>query len=143
MNDGITLPDCDALLGRKKMSIPFLGTLCIEPAADQSRVVYMMPTLRSWSKDYWYVWLIFTLIVLLSLLACVFQCSRWCHRIKHRQEREMRKKRLNEMPRLTSTRFRGRGGSETRRSVVVSFPPHTSHASSESLFLDSISDNSR
>lgn len=102
-DNGATLPGCDPYLGRREYAVSKYGTLCMEPAAEKNRLLYTMPTVKSWSRDLWYVWLIVGIIVVLGGIGCAFQCFRWHRRIKHRHERGERHRRTNGMLFLMSS----------------------------------------
>ncbi|GET86979.1 unspecified product [Leishmania tarentolae] len=88
-NPVVTLPNCDADLGREEYVVNNFGTLCMEPAAEQNQMLYTMPTVKSWSRDFWYVWLMIVIIFFFCAIGCALQSFRWYRRIKHRHERRV------------------------------------------------------
>ncbi|CAG9571109.1 hypothetical_protein [Leishmania major strain Friedlin] len=119
---GATLPGCDAYLGRKEYVVSKYGTLCMEPAAEQNRLLYTMPTMKSWSRDLWYVWLIIGSIVVLCGMGCAFQSFRWYRRIKHRHERGERCRRTSGMLFLSSLYHKRITSASQRRSETCPSP---------------------
>ncbi|KAK7198877.1 hypothetical protein NESM_000854200 [Novymonas esmeraldas] len=101
-----TIPDCDPYVGQQEYPITSYGKLCMEPAVDQNKMWYDMPTVRSWSRSFWYVWFIIGLIIAFCIIGCIFQSLRWYRRIKHRHERESRSKRVDGLLRVVSSMYR-------------------------------------
>ncbi|CAC9466533.1 hypothetical_protein [Leishmania infantum] len=129
---GVTLPGCDAYLGRKEYVVSKYGTLCMEPAAEQNRLLYAMPTVKSWSRDLWYVWLIIGIIVILCSMGCAFQSFRWYRRIKHRHERGERCRRTSGMLFLMSSLSHKRTKSASQGRSEACPSPRLSESPSES-----------
>ncbi|SYZ63931.1 hypothetical_protein (plasmid) [Leishmania braziliensis MHOM/BR/75/M2904] len=137
----MTLPDCDPYLGRRKYGVSMYGTLCMEPAAEQNRLLFTTPTMKSWSTDAWFVWLSIALIIALCGIGCVFQSCRWYRRIKHRHEREERCKREDGMLRMISSMYRKRSQSASQQRAGVSPASHASYTCSEPLIVHDASDD--
>ncbi|KAG5484085.1 hypothetical protein LSCM1_05940 [Leishmania martiniquensis] len=138
----VTLEGCDPNLGRSHYVLSEQGTLCVEPAAGQGRILFTVPTLKNWSRDFWYLWLIIFLIVVFGVAGCILQSFRWYHRLQHRHEREARSKRVDGMIRLMSSIYSRRSASASgQRSRSSSFC--RSSKCSESLFMRDISDDDK
>ncbi|KAG5483513.1 hypothetical protein CUR178_07834 [Leishmania enriettii] len=140
VDDEITLPDCNRNLGRHEYVVAGYGSLCMEPAAGQSRVLYRVPTLKSWSRNFWYVWLIVLLLIAFGVIGCAFQSLRWYRRLQHRYEREVRSKRVDGMVRLMRSIYSRRSTSASQqRTRASSLCP--SNRRSESLDMRDVSDD--